>query len=163
MLFTHTISGRSIQLLFSTLLVILIVSCTQVPGMVERKTVEFPAYPSPQDDIPPEWMPSEGDDQLEKDEVFLEESQILISESYPLQYRLTLTGSLPTPCHELRVSINDPDGENRIHADVYSVVQPDKICVQVLESIEVTVSISDVPEGQFSVWVNGEKIAEISP
>ena len=46
---------------------------------------------------------------------------------------------------------------------MYSVVQPDKICVQVLESIEVTVSISDVPEGQFSVWVNGEKIAEISP
>jgi len=76
---------------------------------------------------------------------------------------LNVAGALPTPCHELRVEISDPDEQNRIYIEVYSVSEPDKICVQVLEPFDESIPLEGFPSGEYSVWVNGEEVGEINP
>jgi hypothetical protein len=89
---------------------------------------------------------------------FLDSSDILIMESYPVQINLHLMGSLPTPCHQLRLNISQPDTENRILIDLYSVVDPDKICAQMLQAFDVNIPLGSFPAGNYSIWINGSKI-----
>lgn len=106
------------------------------------------------------FVPKPGDEKLTRGEVYVHESSLVIRESYPPQVSLSLSGDLPTPCHELRVKINAPDQENKIMAAAYSVVDPDKVCIQVLESFEGHIDLGSFPAGHYSVWVNGESAGE---
>lgn len=69
-------------------------------------------------------------------------------------------GSLPTPCNHLRVAVSAPNAKNRIFIDVYSVIDPNQICIQMLAPLEVNIPLGSFPPGHYSVWVNGEKIGE---
>ncbi|MDO8754446.1 MAG: hypothetical protein Q7J80_11170, partial [Anaerolineales bacterium] len=81
-------------------------------------------------------------------------------ESYPLQFVLALKGSLPTPCHQLRVAVNPPDAGDNVVVAVYSVSIPDEMCVQVLEPFEVNIPLGSFPAGRYTLWVNGEMLTE---
>ena len=81
-------------------------------------------------------------------------------ESYPVQIMLALKGSLPTPCNQLRVVDNPPDKQNRIQVEVYSVLDPEQMCAQVLEPFEANIGLGSFPRGHYSVWVNGEMVGE---
>jgi hypothetical protein len=94
------------------------------------------------------------------DNITINEASLVIRESYPPQISLSLRGDLPTPCNELRVRLEAPDPENKIMVDVYSVVNPDKACIQVLEAFEEYVDLGTFPSGHYSVWVNGEMAGE---
>jgi hypothetical protein len=85
----------------------------------------------------------------------------VLRESYPVQAVLLIRGSLPTPCHELKVEVSSPDTQNRIWVDVYSVSDPSQVCNQVLEPFEETAELGRFTQGTFSVWVNGEPVGEI--
>jgi hypothetical protein len=85
---------------------------------------------------------------------------LLIRESFPPQIALTLNGELPTPCHQLRVLVNEPDADNRIDVEAYTVVNPDLACIQVVEPFEATLDLGTYPSGHYSVWVNDEPAAE---
>lgn len=111
--------------------------------------------------IKPDWKPQPGDEALSRGPVFLDQTDLLVLESFPPQYRLHLKGSLPTVCHQLRVAVPPPDDQKRIQVDVYSLVEKDAICIQVLAPFEVTVPLEGLPTGSYSVWVNGEKIGEM--
>jgi len=99
---------------------------------------------------------------MQRGEVFIDTQEILILESFPLQFQLQVTGSLPTPCHELRAVVEEPDDQNQIRVDMYSLVDPDTVCAQVLEPFDVSLSLGSYPSGTYSVFVNGEKIGEIT-
>ena len=132
----------------------------------DDKTDEIPLPPEDTDagESPPSpWQPASDDDQLIRGEAFVNESQILVLESFPPQFMLLIGGALPTPCHELRVEISDPDEQNRIYIEVYSVSEPAEICVQVLEPFDESVPLKGFPSGEYSVWVNGEEVGEINP
>ena len=58
--------------------------------------------------------PKSGDEQLTRGEAFINEMGLLIRESYPPQIALSVSGDLPTPCHELRAVVAEPDQENKI-------------------------------------------------
>jgi hypothetical protein len=119
-------------------------------------------YPEPGDTNMNPFAPVPQDASLEKANAFLDESQVLTLESQPPQYTLTLKGSLPTPCHYLRVQISEPDAQNRIQVLVYSVVDPNMICAQVLQPFDASITIPTPPSGQtYTVWVNEAQIAEI--
>ncbi len=105
-------------------------------------------------------IPRRGDDTLLRGTVYLDSIDLLTLESYPLQFNLALTGNLPTPCHELRVSVLPPDENNRILVDVYSLSTPDKICIQVLQPFSQTLSLGSFPSGHYTLWVNGEQVIE---
>ena len=101
-----------------------------------------------------------ADANLNRASVFIDSAQLLLLESYPPQVNLILTGSLPTPCHQLRVAVSDPDELNRINVEVYSVADADVICVQVLEPFEKTISLGSFASGTYQVFINGEEIGE---
>lgn len=120
---------------------------------------EIPAS-SPVPVEPNVFSPQPSDANLTRGEAFLDSKEILSLESFPLQFMLHLTGSLPTPCHQLRVDVNAPDSENKVQVDVYSVSNPDKICTQVIAPFDVNIPLGSFPTGKYFLGVNGEMVAE---
>jgi hypothetical protein len=112
---------------------------------------------------PAPWDPVPGDENLSRGEAFVDEPDILVLESFPLQFVLQLSGSLPTPCHQLRVEVSEPDDQDRIQVEVYSLVDPDEVCIQVIEPFEANINLGSFESGNYTVWVNGEQVGEINP
>ena len=115
---------------------------------------------TPSDGLPPIYAPRPGDDALLRGGVYLDSTDLLAMESFPVQYSLTLKGNLPTPCHELRVVYHEPDAGKKINLDVYSVADPNAVCIQMLEPFSVNIPLGSFPSGHYTVWVNGEMVAE---
>jgi hypothetical protein len=106
------------------------------------------------------YLPQPGDSNFSRGNVFIDSSDLLIMESYPVQIALVLKGSLPTPCNQLRVVANPPDEQNQIQVEVYSVIDPAETCIQVLEPFDANIGLGSFPSGHYSVWVNGEMAGE---
>lgn len=106
------------------------------------------------------FAPKPGDENLSPGNVYLNKASLMIRESYPPQISLSLDGDLPTPCNKLRVKIEAPDQENKIMVTVYSLVDPDKVCLQVLEPFQEYIDLGIFSPGHYSVWVNGEMAGE---
>jgi hypothetical protein len=104
--------------------------------------------------------PQPGDGSLTRGNVFITEASLVIRESFPPQVSVSIKGELPTPCHQLRAEINEPDTDNKIVMDVYSVVNPDLVCIQVVEPFDESIDLGTYPSGHYTVWVNGEMIGE---
>lgn len=117
-----------------------------------------PSYPNPSSQN--DYAPQPSDANLIRGELYLETKEVLTLESFPPQFTLHMTGNLPTPCHNLRAAVNLPDSENKIVVDVYSVVDPDVICAQVLAPFDVTIPLGSFPLGKYTLWVNGVMVAE---
>jgi hypothetical protein len=131
--------------------------------------VDYPnptSYPPPsggEDPSPDPYAPRPGDEAKQRGEVYIDSHDILILESFPPQFRLQVTGSLPTPCHELRAVVDEPDEQNQIHVEMYSLVDPAITCAQVLEPFEASISLGSFESGSYTVFVNGEQVGEINP
>ncbi len=115
---------------------------------------------TPSTSQPGEYSPSPADSVLMRSKAFVEEASLLTLESYPLQFSLHISGSLPTPCHNLRVAVSPPNSENKVVVDAYSVADPDVICAQVLAPFDVTIPLGSFPAGKYTLWVNDKMIAE---
>lgn len=107
-----------------------------------------------------DYLPKPEDAFLTRGEAYIDSSDLLTMESYPLQFMLNLKGSTPTPCHQLRVLVNPPDAENKILVEVYSVSDPSAICVQVLSPFEVNIPLGSFATGKYVLLVNGNQVAE---
>lgn len=150
-----------LRLIFAALLLTLGACAPSGDAPVDQDTsYPNPSYPNPSDPPPHEFAPKPSDAGLLRGEVYLDSTDLLTLESHPLQFMLALNGSLPTPCHQLRVEVSPPDGANRINLEVYSVVKPDEICVQMLQSFEANIPLDSFPEGTYTLWVNGDQAAE---
>lgn len=151
------------------------------PGGGENPVMPNPAYPAPGDhpmtqetpfppsnEEPPasssDYSPKPGDAKLSTGNAFpdLGQSGILLLESFPVQVKLLLYGDLPTPCNELRVKVEPPDAEKRIQVEVYSVVDPDILCIQVISPFDAQVSLGSFASGKYTVYVNGEYLGEFT-
>jgi hypothetical protein len=116
--------------------------------------------PTQGSELAPIYAPRAGDDALQRGNAFIDSADILTMESYPLQFSVVLKGNLPTPCHELRVVYNQPDAENKIGLEVYSVAEPSAVCAQMLEPFEQNITLGSFPAGHYTVWVNGRQMGE---
>jgi hypothetical protein len=124
---------------------------------------DTPVSSTPGDGPPPQtppYAPAPGDAQFDRGNAFVDSAEIIVAESFPPQYFLSLRGSLPTPCHTLRVAVSPPAAGNRIDVDVYSITDPNTMCAQVLEPFEVNVRLGTYPAGTYEVWVNGQPVGE---
>ena len=72
---------------------------------------------------------------------------------------LHLTGSTASPCHALQVDVAEADGNGRIAVEVYSLLNPNRVCAQVATSFEQEIPLRDLPSGSYTVWVNGQQVA----
>lgn len=104
--------------------------------------------------------PQPGDADLIRGDAYLRTASLLIRESFPPQTGLTFAGELPTACHQLRVEISPPDPENRIVLEVYTVVDPEQVCTQVLEPFDESLNLGSFPTGHYTVWVNSKLAGE---
>jgi hypothetical protein len=150
-------------------LVLLVPACAPHPTPIEEPGTLPPdtAVTSPPlDNMPTNeprvnpFSPKPGDANLTRGNVYVYEKSLVIRERYPPQISLSIHGDLPTPCHKLRVEIASSAPENKILVDIYSVVDPNMACTQVLESFEEFIDLGTFPSGQYSVWVNGELAGE---
>ncbi len=91
---------------------------------------------------------------------YLDETELVILESYPYQVRMILRGSLPTPCATLNWEVEPPDGEGNIAVEVHSLQDPNLACIQILHPVEEIIPLGSFTEGEFSVWLNGELVEE---
>ena len=144
---------------------------TAYPIPSEIPVIQEPINPYPaQDDnqavpsLESEYAPKPGDAKLERGLVFpnIEDSGIQLSESLPVQVTLVLSGDLPTPCHELRIKVSEPDSENQIQVEAYSVVDPNMICTQVIKPFEAQVALGSFGSGKYTVYLNGEYLGEFT-
>jgi hypothetical protein len=110
------------------------------------------------ENLNPQFAPQLGDDQLRRGEVFINTTELLLLESYPVQVNLIVRGELPTPCHELRAVVLAPDEQGNLQVEAYSLVDPDLICIQVMAPFEITLSLGSYTEGSFTVLINGEQV-----
>jgi len=104
----------------------------------------------------------EGEDKMSRSEVFVDSSELVVMESYPLQIVLHVKGNLPTPCHQLRAKMANPNENGEIHIDLYSLVDPEAICIQMLESFESNIQLGSFPDRSYTVWLNGVQVGEFS-
>ena len=116
--------------------------------------------PNPNPPTQADYSPKPEDAGLIRSEAYMDSSELLILESYPLQFMLNIKGSLPTPCHQLRINVNAPDAENKIYVEAYSVTSPDQVCVQVLSPFQVNVPLGSFATGHYVLFVNGNQVAE---
>jgi inhibitor of cysteine peptidase len=87
--------------------------------------------------------------------VYVDSVDVLLLESYPVQVRALVKGTLPTPCHRLAWDLSGPDAQGRINLDVYSTADADVICIQVLEPFEQSIDVGSYTGGSFVLVVNG--------
>ncbi|HLE52366.1 MAG TPA: hypothetical protein VI755_09895 [Anaerolineales bacterium] len=120
-------------------------------------------YPGFEQPYPAPWEPAVGDENLVRGEVFIEEQEVIVLESFPPQFMLKLSGALPTPCHQLRVKVNDPNPQNQVQVEVYSLAKPDEICIQVLKPFEESIPLGSYTSGKYEVLVNGKQAGVIAP
>lgn len=118
-----------------------------------------PSYPNPAQSSE-DYLPNPADANLSRSAAYVDLTDLLTMESFPLQFSLHITGNLPTPCHQLRILKNQPDPQSQIRLDVYSVVDPNMVCAEVLEPFEVNVPLGSYPAGHYIVIVNGTPVAE---
>ncbi len=110
------------------------------------------------------FAPQPDDARLIAGNAFLDSTELLAAESFPVQYTLRLQGSLPTPCHQLRVKVSPPDASKNVAVDVYSVVDGDMVCAQVLKAFDASVPLGTavpVTNGPYQLLVNGEPVGEL--
>lgn len=108
------------------------------------------------------YEPRVGDEKLTRAPVYLDQSDVLLLESLPVQASLRLKGNLPSPCHELRAKVMPADAQHRVNVEAYSLVAPDKVCPAMLQPFEANIALGNFASGKYTVWVNGEKVAEFN-
>jgi len=124
----------------------------------------------PTDDTLVEPAPPVNDEEPDADvdliegNAYVNQAQLFIMESYPVQVSVNVIGDLPTPCHYFRSIVNPPNDKNEILIGIYSEVEPTKVCIDVLEPFDENVSLplDNIPDGVYSVFVNGEWVGEFS-
>ncbi|MBX3048793.1 MAG: hypothetical protein KIT46_00660 [Anaerolineales bacterium] len=96
--------------------------------------------------------------------VFVDQAELLVMESFPVQIMLSVSGNLPTPCHTLHADVAQPDADKRIQVSLWSEIDPAVMCTQVLQPFEESIRIpmEGAADGSYSVWLNGELVGEFS-
>jgi hypothetical protein len=147
------------QLIILIIVAALVTACTPIATSPEPDSpvVNPTENGSPTQGQPamPSYIPQPNDINLSRADAFVDEMGLLIRESFPPQITLGISGNLPTPCHQLRANLNTPDEENKINVEVYTVVDPNMLCTQVLKPFQENIDLGTFPSGHYSVWVNG--------
>jgi len=89
---------------------------------------------------------------------FVDSTDILLMESFPVQVALRVNGNLPSPCHQ-PVWVVEDDGE-AIHVTLATVADTDRACTQVLVPTELSIPLGSFESGARTVILNGEEAGD---
>jgi len=85
---------------------------------------------------------------------FVESVEFLFLESYPVQVKAIIRGTVPTPCHVAEAEVGAVE-DGRIGIDVSSRAPADAVCAQVIEPFELTVDVGSFETGEYVVVIDG--------
>jgi hypothetical protein len=91
--------------------------------------------------------------------VYIDSAEIQYLESWPVQVRLHVEGSLPTPCHELAYEVRDLGSS--LDVRMWSFADADAICAQVLEPFDVSIDLGAYESANLPVVLNGDQVGTI--
>jgi hypothetical protein len=80
--------------------------------------------------------------------------EVVIRESFPAQVSVLVRGTLPDACTEVAGIAQRRDG-NAIEVTITTERDPQALCAQALEPVEVEVGLGDFQAGDYTVTVNG--------
>jgi len=103
-----------------------------------------------------------GEENMTRGNVMIETVSTKVSKGIPAQVTLKIAGFLPTPCHVLRAEVDTVDAQNRVKVKIYSLAPADQMCTQVLHPLESDFLIGAFKKGNYTIWINGEKVANFS-
>lgn len=108
------------------------------------------------------FAPQPGDDKLTRADVLLVKvvPQLIESSTPPNEVSAKIKGSLPDPCHQLRIVFTPADSQNKINLEVYSVFDSTTACTKVIQPFQVNFPLGSFSSGHYSVYLNGELIGE---
>jgi hypothetical protein len=121
-----------------------------------------PATPTPGPRPTSGYAPQPEDKRLQRGNLFVEGAAVKVLPGAPAQVLLSLSGSLPSPCHQPRVDVGAPDTGNTLQVSAYSVVDPDQMCIQVLKPFSAEVPLGPLPPGRYRLVINDELTVEFS-
>lgn len=103
--------------------------------------------------------PTIAADTSDRSPFFVDTTTILLMESFPVQASLHVTGAVPTPCHTADWAVDqDADG---IVVTLWSEADPEAICPQVLEEVEVSIALGSFEAADLPVSLNGEPVGRL--
>jgi hypothetical protein len=107
-----------------------------------------------------DYAPRTGDVKLARGEASVDfaASELVTTGNQPKKAAIILSGTLPDPCHQLRVAVSPANAQQEINLEVYSVFDPTMMCIMVIKPFEVSISLGSFSGGHFSVFVNGQLI-----
>lgn len=143
--------------IFILLIVVLLAACG--PAVLPDAPVSDSSSPKAvmNNDL---YLPQSSDRTLTRGSIYLDSTDMLIMESFPVQIAVNLKGNLSTPCNHLRAVIAKPDADKNIKIELYSVVDPNTMCTEVLQPFDVTLSLGSFSNGHYTVFVNDKKVGE---
>jgi hypothetical protein len=135
-------------------------SVLQIPTSTPTPTPSGPpaGYIAPQNPFPSTFK----DSAITRDPVFVNQTQTIQDQNDPSKFSLTVSGNMPSPCHQLRASVSPPAPEGKIDVTLYALVDANQICEHVLASFQVDIPLGTYPPGHYIIWFNGEKIDEFN-
>jgi hypothetical protein len=125
------------------------------PGAVDSGTAIIP---------PSGFEPQATDSKRIRDEVIIDmaDSQLLITATVPTRVEAVLSGTMPNPCHVLRVVVHPADANNIINLEAYSIVDPDMNCIMTIEPFNAVIPMGSYSSGQYTVNVNGAQLGQFN-
>jgi hypothetical protein len=96
---------------------------------------------------------------LGSEPVFVDSTDILLLESFPVQVVVSVRGHVPTPCHKPVWAVQDRG--DTIEITLWSESDPEAICIQVLETFEVAIPLGSYEAADIDVLLNGDPIGRI--
>lgn len=119
-----------------------------------------PSTPVDQGEATPIPRPTDDGGNVDRAPAYVEETDLRIMESYPIQVALHVEGNLPTPCHSFDYEVEVNEAQGRIDVQIFSrpPADDDLACVQVLEPFDENIRLGSFEGGSFDVYVNGEEI-----
>jgi hypothetical protein len=123
-------------------------------------------YPAPNQDSGQAlfnfYPPAQDDARMQRGNFFFEAATLRPRGSEPGTADLFVEGTLPTPCNQVRVNVNAPDANNRIVVELYSVSDPDMMCIQVIEPFAGQVAtLGGYPTGTYPVVIGDQTVGEL--
>lgn len=108
------------------------------------------------------FAPQLGDDKLTRSDVLVDTvaSQLILSGTQPNEASAKLKGSLPDPCHHLRIVLTKDDSQNKLELEVYGVTESSTACITVIQPFQVNYPLGSFSSGHYSVFVNGKLLGE---
>ncbi len=94
--------------------------------------------------------------------VYVDQTQLISLESYPVQVVLQVDGHLPDPCHEAVWSVSGPDSLGRVQVELHSQAPAEQACIQIVAPMNLRIPLGSFGQGRYSVWLNGTQVGTIS-